>query len=106
MNTIILYRIISFCTEKKSFSAVGSFLLHLFFFSLYQGAKSKRVIPESVTRCVTRCYITRGSFENLNTSKRIVWGEKYGRFVTINIAKYEHFTRKTIRIYPHFVCPL
>ena len=71
-----------------------------------QGAKSKRLIYESVTRCVTRCYVTRGSFENLNTSKRIVWGEKYGRFVTINIAKYEHFTRKTIRIYPHFVCPL
>ena len=43
MNTIILYRIISFCTEKESFSAVGSFLLHLFFFFFVPGGKKQTI---------------------------------------------------------------
>ena len=31
--------------------------------------KSKRLIHESVTRCVTRCYVTRGNVENLTRSR-------------------------------------
>ena len=34
-----------------------------------------------------------------------LWGKKHGRFATINISKYEHFTSKTIRTYSHLVCP-
>ena len=30
--------------------------------------------------------------ENLNKLQRIVCRTKYGRFTTINISKYEHFT--------------
>ena len=56
--------------------------------------KSQRLIHENVTRCVTWCYVTIGTVENLNTLKRIVWRKKYGRFTTINITEYEHFTRK------------
>ena len=37
---------------------------------------------------------------------RIAWGTKYGQFTTINISKYEHFTRKINRIYSHLVCLL
>ena len=33
-----------------------------------------------------------------NRWKFIVWGTKYGRFTTINISKYEHFTRKINRM--------
>ena len=32
--------------------------------------------------------------------------KKYGRFTTINILKYEHFTRKINKTYSHPVCPL
>ena len=33
-------------------------------------------------------------------------GKIYGRFTTINILKYEHFTRKINKTYSHPVCPL
>ena len=63
--------------------------------------KSHRLVHESVMRCVIRCYVTRGAVENLNTLYGIVWGTKYGRFTTINISKYEHFTRKINKTYLH-----
>ena len=47
--------------------------------------KSQRLIYESVTRCVARCEVTRGTVENLNMLQGIVWGTKYGRFTTTNI---------------------
>ena len=49
--------------------------------------KSKWSIHESVTRCVTGCYVTSGTVENLNTLWGIVWGTEYGRFTSINISK-------------------
>ena len=45
------------------------------------------------------------SYES-NRWKFIVRGTKYGRFTTINISKYEHFTRKINRICSHLVCTL
>ena len=68
--------------------------------------KRQRLIPESVTRCVTRCLVTKGTVENLNTLKGIVWRAKYGRFTTINISKYKQFTRRINKTYSHPVCPL
>ena len=38
--------------------------------------------------------------------EKITWGTKYGRFTTINISKYEHFTRKINKTYSHPVSPL
>ena len=38
--------------------------------------------------------------------QRIAWGTKYGRFTTINISKYEHFTLSINIIYSHLLCPL
>ena len=49
--------------------------------------KSKWSIHESVTRCVTGCYVTSGTVENLSTLWGIVWGTEYGRFTSINISK-------------------
>ena len=66
---------------------------------------TSRLIHECVTRCVTRCQVTRGTVENLNTLQEIVWETKYGRFTTINISKYEYFTRKINKIYSCPVCP-
>ena len=68
--------------------------------------QSKRLIHESVTCCVTRCYKLRGVVENLITLLGILLGKKYGRFTTINISKYERFTRKISETYSHLVSPL
>ena len=47
-----------------------------------------------------------GTVENLNALQEIVRGMKYGRLTTLNIPKYEHFTRKINRTYSILVCPL
>ena len=47
-----------------------------------------------------------GTVENLNALQEIVRGMKYGRLTTLNIPKYEHFTRKINRTYSIHVCPL
>ena len=43
---------------------------------------------------------------NIWTRYKDSMGKKYGRFTTINILKYEHFTRKINKTYSHPVCPL
>ena len=63
--------------------------------------KSHRSIHERVTRCVTRCSVTRGTVENLNT----VQGTKYVRFTTINISKCD-FSRKINKTFSYPVYPL
>ena len=47
-----------------------------------------------------------GTIENLNTLLGIVQGTKYGRFTTINISKYEDFSRKINKTYSYPVNPL
>ena len=47
-----------------------------------------------------------GTVENLNALQEIVRGMKYGRLTTLNIPKYEHFTRKINRTCSILVCPL
>ena len=47
-----------------------------------------------------------GTVENLNALQEIVRGMKYGRLTTLNMPKYEHFTRKINRTYSILVCPL
>ena len=52
-------------------------------------------------RCYESVDVMGGAVENLNTLYGIVWGTKYGRFTTINISKYEHFSRKINKTYLH-----
>ena len=67
--------------------------------------KSKRLIQESVTRCDSVLTSERNRWE-IEHVTRIAWRTKYDRFTTINISKYEHFTRKINRTYSHLVCSL
>ena len=62
-----------------------------------------RLIHESVTRCVTRCWVTRGTVENLNTLYEIVGGNKICSFYNDRYFKYEYFTRKINKL-AHILC--
>ena len=68
--------------------------------------KSQRGIHERVTRCVTSVLSygrNRWKFEHV--IRNSMGNKLYGRFATINISKYEYFTRKINKTHPFPVYP-
>ena len=53
---------------------------------------------------MVRCSVTQEADENCNALLGMELGKKYGRFTTLDILKYEHFTRKIKKTYSLLLC--